>query len=245
MKAVGCPLIHLAYAYEVSSPVVATEALAHVAVCYDDVRKYSEDASYADAEPLYRSDSTMEILEKLRSDKRLDNVFVKAGEQNLEAIFRDHETTLLEHWKAWTITDPVKQFQESQDTAVALFACAKSGKYGRYFFQVLATSHALRVLLPLIPSEFHLPLLRQWLLLTIAIYVSELRPEIDLGEVKNYDVKGRDWDWAAQEALRGPHSTNPLFVQGIYALRGIAQTWSDSKEFYLQAAVKFADEFKG
>lgn len=245
MQAVGYPLIHLAYAYEVSSPVIATEALAHVAVCYSDVRKYSEDVSYAKAEPLYRSDSTMSILEKIRSDKRLDNVLIRGGQLNLQAISRDHEATILEHWNAWTITDPVKQFQESQMTAIALFAGAKSGKYGRCFFQVLATSHALRVVLPLIPSEYHMPLLRQWWLLTVSLYISEFRPEIDMEEVKDYDAMGRDWNWAVQKALREPHSTNPLFVQGIYALRSIAHTWGDRDELCQKAAIKFADEFEG
>ncbi|KAL4996433.1 hypothetical protein BDV10DRAFT_112739 [Aspergillus recurvatus] len=249
----GHPLIHLAYAFEVSSREVAMEALSLTTVCYGTTHKYLDDISYSQAEASYYSTSPFEILQKVRADKRLSNLFTTPGDHNTEVVFREAEATILDHWNAWNITpnsDPMKSLRESQELAVALLTATSSldnpdAKYDFFFVHVLTTSHAVRVLLPLIPARFQIPLLRQWWLMTLAVYIGQLRPEINLDSVRKYDVKGKNWGYVKDKALHGEHSTETHYIKALRVCRDTARTWGDPDEFYLKAAVKFADGFTG
>lgn len=224
------------------------EALAMTATCYGDIHKYLDDPSYSQAEPSYYSTSPLEILDKVRNDRRFHGLFGTPGGNNLEVIFRDYEAALLDHWNAWKIEDPVKQFRESQEAAAALLVATHDNsteKYDFFFVHLLTTSHAVRILLPVIPSQFHIPLVRQWWLITVAIFIAQLRPQINLSKVSDYDLKGRDWKWASQKAVKGTYSTDAHYVKAIRAYKETAKTWGDPENFYLKAAVKFADEFNG
>ncbi|KAL1961795.1 hypothetical protein VTN77DRAFT_1045 [Rasamsonia byssochlamydoides] len=241
----GHPLIHIGYALEMSSRDVGMEALALAATCYNDIHKYLDDPSYSQAEPSYRSSSPLEILEKVRTDMRFNGLFATPGDHNLETLFREREAALLNHWNAWKIEDPVTQFRDSQAAAAALLVATDTEQYDFFLVHLLTTSHAVRILLPLIPEQFHIPLVRQWWLITVAIYIAQLRPEINLNRITDYDLQGRDWDWATRKALRSDHSTDAHYVKAIRALKEAAQTWGDPDRFYEKAAVKFADEFRG
>lgn len=77
---------------------------------------------------------------------------------------------MLEHWNAWQVEDPRAQFEESQKAAVALLVGTprpggREGKYDFFIVHLLTSSHAVRILLPLIPAKFQVPLVRQWWLL--------------------------------------------------------------------------------
>ncbi|KAN0074045.1 Protein of unknown function (DUF4243) domain containing protein [Elaphomyces granulatus] len=242
---IGHPLIHLGYALEMGSRDVAMEALAMAAISYSDIHKYLDDPSYSHAEPSYKSVSPLEILEKVRKDKRFNGLFATSANQNLEILFREREAALLDHWNAWKIEDPIKQFRDSQHAAAAILVGTRTEKYDFFLVHILTTSHAVRIILPLIPTSFHLPLVRQWWLCTLSIYISQLRPEIQLSRITGYELKGRGWDWAVQKAIKGPHSTDAHYVKAIRALKEGAQTWGDADKFYLKAAVKFSDEFDG
>ncbi|KAL5688518.1 hypothetical protein EMGR_000746 [Emarellia grisea] len=244
----GHPLIHLGYAFEMSSREVAMEALGLVATCYSDIHKYIDDSSYSRADSSYHSSSLFEILAKVRADKRFKGVFATPGDHNLETLFRHHEAALLDHWNAWKIEDPVPQFRESQQLAAAVLTATQADpteKYDFFLVHILTTSHAVRILLPLIPARFQVPLVRQWWLMTLAVYIAQLRPEIDLGRIRNYDPQGRDWKWTAKQAVKSKHSTDAHYVKALRAMREAAATWGDSDGLYLKAAVKFAEEFDG
>ncbi|KAL4882756.1 hypothetical protein BJY04DRAFT_185952 [Aspergillus karnatakaensis] len=249
----GHPLIHLAYAFEVSSREVAMEALSLSCVCYGTTHKYLDDPSYSKAEASYYSTSLFEILSKVRSDKRLNNLFTTPGDHNTEIVFRDAEATILDHWNAGKITaatEPLKVFKESQELAAALLTATldptnRDAKYDFFMVHVLTTSHAVRVLLPLIPARYQVPLVRQWWLMTLSVYIGQLRPEINLDSVRKVDITGKGWDYVTEKALSGEHSKETHYIKALRTLRDTARTWGDPEEFYLKAAVKFADGFTG
>lgn len=244
----GHPLIHLAYAFEMGSREVAMEALGLAATCYNNMHKYIDDPVLSQIEASYHTTSSFEILKRVRSDTQLDGLFATPGDHNLEKLFSSCEAVLLNHWNAWKIENPIEQFRETQELAVALLVATHENSTEHYdFFLVhaLTTSHAVRVLLPLIPARFQTPLVRQWWLTTLAVFIAQLRPEVSLDRIRNYDLKGRDWDWAAEQAVKGKYSTDAHYVKAIRDLREIASTWGDHDEFYLKAAVKFAEEFSG
>ncbi|OTB10543.1 hypothetical protein K445DRAFT_322891 [Daldinia sp. EC12] len=243
----GHPLIHLGYAYEIDSREVAIEALGMAATQYNFLHKYLDDDSYSKPSPIEPS-SPLELLSKLRSDGRLDDAFKESGPENIEPLFQKYEDIVLEYWNAWTLDDPVKDFELSQEAAVAmLIATVPPGTHSYNFFlcHVLTTSHAVRILLPFIPSEFRINLVRQWWLFALAVYITELRPKIDPDYIKPEDVAGKQWNYVEDKALNGPYATDAHFVKVVRAIKEAARTWGDVHERYLAAAVRFADDFQG
>ncbi|KAL2266600.1 hypothetical protein VTJ83DRAFT_5952 [Remersonia thermophila] len=247
----GHPLIHLGYAYEFDNREVAIEALGLAATQYNFLHRYLDDPSYTRPAP-FSSASPLELLHKLASDARFDGLFDTPGFANIEPLFQHHESLVLEYWNAWDLSslssgeDLIKAFRESQEAAVALLvATVRPGTraYNFYVVHVLTTSHAVRILLPLIPARFHLGLVRQWWLLALAVYVAELRPKIDPDYVP--PPKGRDWKLVEWKALNSEWKADAHYVKAIRAMREAARTWGDVHEKYLAAAVRFAEDFEG
>lgn len=224
------------------------EALSLAAVCYNSIHNYLDDPVPAQIEASYHTTSVFEIFDKVRSDTQLDGIFVTPGDHNIEKLFNSREGVLLNHWNAWTLENPIEQFRESQELAAALLVATHqdpSTKYDFFLVHVLTTSHAVRVLLPLIPPKFQVPLVRQWWLITLAAFIAQLRPETPLENIRNVDLKGRDWDWVSEQAVKGENSLDTHYVKALRSLREMASTWGDHDEFFLKAAVKFAEEFSG
>ncbi|KAF7880387.1 uncharacterized protein EAF02_007233 [Botrytis sinoallii] len=240
----GHPLIHLGYAVELNSRELAIEALSLASSCYDFMHKYLDDPSYTKAST-YSTTSPLEILHKIHTDSRLDGVLDGPSPSNITKLFNEHEDFILEHWNAWSITDPNKQFQDSQEAAVNLLVqTVKPGTHAYDFFMVhiLTTSHAVRILLPFVPAKFQISLIRQWWLLTIAVYCSQMRPEIN-EDIEQKPAKG--WKYVEDKAINGVWSTDPHYVKAIRAMKEAAFTWGDVHERYLSMAVTFADDFNG
>ncbi|KAJ5801222.1 uncharacterized protein N7518_003290 [Penicillium psychrosexuale] len=246
MASLGLPLIHLAYAFEMDSREIAMEALGLAATCHNDIYKSLEDPKLSKNEVQYESKSLFEIFDMVRKDKDLDGLFSTPGDDNLNILFVSHNAVLLKHWKAWKIDNPIEQFRESQELAAALLVgtADSAGNYDWFFAMNLATSHAVRVMLPFIPPQFQISLLRQWWLICVGIYVAQLRPEIKMDQIRNYDLNGKDWKWVAEKAVKGEFSSDVYFVKTTRALKELASTWGDSDSFFLKAAVRFVTEFK-
>ncbi|KAB8303989.1 hypothetical protein EYC80_005340 [Monilinia laxa] len=240
----GHPLIHLGYAVELNSRELAIEALSLTSTCYNFMHKYLDDPSYTKAST-YNTTSPLEILHKIHADSRLDGVLDEPSPANISKLFEEHEDFILEYWNAWNITDPQKQFQDSQEAAVHLLVqTVKPGTHAYDFFvvHVLTTSHAVRILLPFVPAKFQISLIRQWWLLTIAVYCAQMRPKINEDIVQK---PGKGWKYVEDKAINGSWATDPHYVKAIRAIREIAFTWGDLHERYLSMAVTFADDFKG
>ena len=246
---VGLPLIHLAYAFEMNSREIGMEALGLASACHNEIYKTLANPKHSNQAPSYESKSLFEILALVREDKDLDGLFPTPGSDNLETLLTSRNPALLNHWNAWKIENAMEQFRESQQLAVALLvgiaAVDSNGYYDWFFAMTLATSHAVRVMLPSIPAQFQIPLLQQWWLNTLGIYIAQLRPEIDMNRIRQYDLKGKDWQWVAEQAVKGEFSTDVSFVKTTRALKEQAETWGDSDSFFLKAAVLFVTDFKG
>ncbi|KAI0152236.1 hypothetical protein F4776DRAFT_600727 [Hypoxylon sp. NC0597] len=243
----GHPLIHLGYAYELDSREIGIEALGMAATQYNFLHKYIDDPSYSKPSPI-KSSSPLELFHKLANDHRLDGAFKESGAENIEPLFREHEDIVLEYWNAWTLDDPVKDFQLSQEAAVdVVIATVPPGthSYNFYTCHILTTSHAVRILLPFVRPEHRINLVRQWWLFAIAVYIAVLRPKIDPDNIGSGDGGKTQWDHVEDKALNGPYSTDAHFVKVVRAIKEAARTWGDVHERYLNAAVRFADDFQG
>ena len=244
----GHPLIHLGYAYEVSSREIAMEALGLATTSYNFLHKYLDDPSYTKPST-YKSSFPIDILHKISEDKRFDNLFDHQGADNIGPIFENHEAAVLEHWNSWQLADPKKQFEDSQYAATALLVGTHGSSGGRsydfFLVHLLTTSHAVRIILPMIPAKFHVTLVRQWWLITLAVYIAQLRPYISRARITEYDVGDRNWSWIDKHAIEGKWALDAHFVKALRAMKVAAETWGDSAQYYLKAACRFADEFDG
>lgn len=214
---VGHPLIHLGYAFELSSRTIAIEALGLVACFYDSMHKYLDDPSYTKPSS-WSSTSPLEILDKMATDSRFDGMFTIQGEENIDALLDDteKEALMLEYWNSWTIEDPDTQFAQSQTAAAALLVGShgKGEQYDFFLCHLLTSSHAIRILLPLVPAKWHLSLVRQWWLFVVSAYISQLRPKIETSRIEEVELRGRGWKFVDDRAVNGKWSLDEHFVKG-------------------------------
>ncbi|KAI9756167.1 MAG: ER membrane complex subunit 3 [Chaenotheca gracillima] len=246
ISGLGHPVIHLGYAYELSNRTIAMEAMT-LAACFHDpsMAKYLSDPSYTRPAE-HPTSSITEILSRVFKDKTLDGLFPAKGADNIAPLLREHEHKILEYWNSWKITDPTAQFEESQRVAVLmLVGTHKPGAeiYDFFLVHLLTSSHAVRILLPLIPTKFHVSLVRQWWLFTLLVYIAQLRPPIQEDTITDFDPKDKDWKWIQKEAISSKWSIDAHYVKALRAMQSASETWSDSSSWYLRAAVRFASEF--
>ncbi|TIA13304.1 hypothetical protein D6C80_06324 [Aureobasidium pullulans] len=242
------PLIHLGFALELASPTVAIESLALVASFYNDQHVYLDDPSYTKPSP-WSSQDPFEVIQKVHKDSRFDAFFEKPGEDNYTPLTEDKEkeAILLEYWNSWTVTDPKAQFEAAQRAAVALLVGSheRGQKFDFFLVHILTSSHAVRVIAPLIRPTYHVPLLRQWWLFLLTAYIGQLRPTINRNKISHVDLAGRDWRWVADRAVNGKWAQDAHFVKACRSMLEAAKTWGDEDQYFLKAAVKLADEFSG
>lgn len=202
------------------SKELAMEALALSAVQYNFFHKYLDDPSYTRPSGL-ESKSPLDLLKKISVDNRFDSLPKDPDLGDLETIFKEHEPLILEYWNAWEIDDPLKQFQLSQEAAVAVFTeTVRPGTHSYNFLVVhlLTTSHAVRILLPFIPPEHHVTLVREWWLLVLAIFIVKGRPLPDPDNIDK-DLGTKTWSYVEHEALHSPYSKDAHYVKGKQARR--------------------------
>ncbi|KAL2416729.1 hypothetical protein ABEF95_005215 [Exophiala dermatitidis] len=262
----GHPLIHLGYAYELNSREVAMEALGLAATCYDRnlarlFESEPEPQPQKGGVPPQTVSDLFELFTRVHNDTRLDSAFDHFGGDNLSHLLADPKLTsiLLEHWHSWSIDDATRAFEQSQGLATALLISTSPhpsiGGHGYDFFIVhlLTTSHAVRILVSFLDAKYHVPLVREWLLITLAIYIAQLRPVINKKYVTEYDLQGRDWDnFVVPAAVQGKHKFDAHFVKACRAMKEAEKVWGggDSetgygKDYWLKAAVRFTAEFDG
>lgn len=245
----GHPLIHFGYALELNSPTLAIEALAVASAFYGEQHKYLDDRSYTKPSP-WSSDDPLEVLDKLRQDKRFDDLtWPEDSNENIDSLSTDKEkeSLMLEYWNSLTLHNLPSQFEATQRAAIALLVSThKPGKKFDFFFcHVLTTSHALRIIIPLIPKKWHIPLIRQWWLLVVMVYMAQSRPEIDLAKIHDVDLKGREWKYVDDKAVNGQWKLDSHYVKASRAFKVVDETWGDAERFCLKAAVHFAQNFDG
>jgi hypothetical protein len=241
------PGIHLGYGYELNSQTVAIEGLAMSCCFYDETHKYLDDPSYTKPPgSSLASTSPLELLEKIRLDKRLDALDLKhPGSENKGEILSKCEDVVLEYWNAWTLPDPKEQFRQSQEAATALLVGSHDpeANFDFYFVHVLTSSHAIRVLLPLVPPKFELSLVRQWWLFTIITYICQLRPKIDVSRIRDYKLDGKGWKDVDHLARNGRYSLDAHYVKALRSMKEAEKLWGEDDGFWVKAAVKFSNEF--
>lgn len=192
------------------------EALALLATSYNGFQKYTEDKSYT-RESKFSTTSPLEILHKIAEDKRFDGLFKEPAGDNFNTLLDHHEDLVLEYWNALIFEDPVKEFQSLQEAAVSLLVATvhpDTHAYDFFLCHLLTSSHAIRIIIPMIPEKFHISLVRQWWLFTVVTYIAQLRPRIEEDLIGRPSLKGRHWHYVEDKAVNGAWATDAHYVKG-------------------------------
>lgn len=70
-----------------------------------------------------------------------------------------------------------------------------------FFVHLLTVSYAVRTLLPVVPKNYAVPLVKSHWLFMIIVYTIQLRPEVRPEEIERVDLAGRGWDDVVKKCL--------------------------------------------
>jgi hypothetical protein len=242
---VGHPVIHLAYAYELGCKETASEALSLACTEFSGFNQLVDHPQPEAA--AYRTKSLGEILDRVRQDTRFDGVAEYPGITNMGPLMQNCGGAVIEHWNAWEINDPLQQLEQLCDlsTLVALTTCDAVKEFDFYLLHLMTVAHGLRVLWHLFPLDRQAPMLREFAVFAITQFVCQQRPAFGIEDIEAVDVKGRDWDWVRKTATNHPGRFDVHFFKAVRAPIAFKDTFGEKDGFYLKAAVKFLDEYRG
>jgi hypothetical protein len=242
---VGHPFIHLAYAYEFQSKGVASEALSLGCTEYFALHGLIDHP--APDSSTYKTQSLADVIERVRTDSRFDGLLTDPGITNFDPILQHHFRTVVEHWNAWEVVDPVQQFEQLCDVSLLLALSDGDAEKSFDFYNVhlMTVCHALRVIWQEFPAERRVPLLRQYALFAILIYIAQLRPNFGMEKIEAVQTEGRGWKWVVETALAHKWVLDGHFFKVVRAPKVFAETYGEKDDFYLKAAIKFLTEFRG
>lgn len=225
---------------------MATQALSQGCTEYNPLHPFLDQATPNSS--TYKTDSLAVIFEKVRVDSRLDKLFEDPGYNNVEVLQEAQNLAIvLEHWNTWTVVDPLKQFEECCDLSVLLSISNGNPDISFDFFNahIMTVAHALRVLWHYLPSQSHVPVLRQYALFGIMTYICQLRPKFSINWIEAVAIDGRNWQWVIDTALPDKWALDVHFFKVIRAPKAFEETFGHKNNFYLKAAIKYVTEFRG
>lgn len=195
----------------------------------------------------YKTVDLAEVIKRVQLDERFDGIVKLPGTVDFGIVLSQRFEALMEHWNAWVVNDPVRQFERCCDLSVllALGAGYGDGKYDFFHAHIMTVAHALRVLWHYFPDDKRVSILRQYGLFTVLIYILQKRLPFGVEEITSVDTKGRDWDWVTQTALKHRWALDDHFFKVVRATKAFAETYGDKNHWYLKAAIKYLNDFNG
>ncbi|KAK2468879.1 hypothetical protein H9L39_19471 [Fusarium oxysporum f. sp. albedinis] len=241
----GHPYIHLAYGYEFNSKEVISEGLSLGCTEYDPAHKFLDNPPPDNS--TYKTTSLEELLTNVHKDKRFDGYSQHPGFANVFTLLGQYESELLEHWNALVVENSTTQFKEWLKTAtiLAVSTVDVDGCFDFYLAHVLTVGHALRILLPFMPEEQRIPIMKQFGLFTTMMYLVQLRPSFGLDKMKPLKTYNSSWETIYKRSLESKWCTDVHWFKVVRALRMVEEMRGSEDGFYQQLAAKFVSEFNG
>lgn len=195
----------------------------------------------------YKTTSLFEVVRNLQHDARLDGILVEPGFENCYVLLENGLEILTEHWSAWQVEDPLKALEHICDLAVLMAIGSGDTADGFDFFLIhlMTEAHALRVIWAEFPEKRRTTILKEYALFMLVIYTAQLRRSFDLAQNEAVDLRGRDWAWVTDTALKHQAALDSHFFKVISAPKVFAETFGEKSDFYLKAEVKFLAEYRG
>lgn len=238
------PLIHVGYALELDSRIVASEALTLSAVCYNYHHEYVEKLKA----PKSGTKSILNIFNDLRADNRLP-LFDAPGVDNLEPSVKNSFETIITYFDHWHIdvNNLEKTIEDLFDFSVYIYgATHKPDQIDFDFFllHLLTSMHAIRMIYPHISDrELMQHILWQFFYIASMLYVCQCRPKIDKELIHNYkiDESVKNWNYVIEQSVNTKLAEDSHLVKAIRALRDAEIAYGSKDGLYLKTAVKTVD----
>ena len=237
-------LIHIGYALELDSVTVAVEALEMTAVTYNQLYdvKNKLDAPHSP------SKSPMEIFKAVRSDAEFP-IFDETRVANIEPVMKEYHDRVLFYYNQWKMAedDLPKTMEDLFDFSVYIYGAthkANEIEFDFFLLHLLTSMHAIRTIYPHVEKqEIIKNLIRQFFYFAIALYVSQLRPEINEQLIDDYqaDPKKLNWQYVIDRTLNTKIIEDAHAVKVVRALRDAEQAYGSKNGLYLKTAVKTVD----
>jgi hypothetical protein len=245
LRSVIHPLIHLAYAYELGCKETASEGLSLLCTDFSDFHQLVDHPQPEAAS--YRTSSLGEILDRVRHDPRFDGVVEHPGITNMGIVMQNCGAAVIEHWNAWEVTDPLQQLEQFCDlsTVLSMTTSDAAQEFDFYIIHLMTGAHALRVLWSRFPPDRQAPMLREFAIFAIAIFICQQRPAFGIEPIEAVETKGRDWNWVKKTGITHPGRFDVHFFKVVRAPIAFKDTYGEKDGFYLKAAIKFLDEYRG
>ncbi|CAF1196238.1 unnamed protein product [Didymodactylos carnosus] len=238
------PLIHIGYAFELDSRIVAGEALTLSAVSYN----YFHEVIDKLKPPKSGSKSALTIFQDLRSDDRLP-LLDAPGVSNLEPSVKKSTDLVLSHYDQWlmNMNNLEATIEELFDLTVYLYgATHKPDQIDFDFFllHLLTAMHAIRMIYPHL-NDRHLAehILLQFFYFASILYIAQLRPQINKTLIHDYklDDSKHNWDYVIERTVNTNLAAHCHLVKVVRALRDAEAVYGVKDGLYLKTAVKTID----
>ena len=238
------PLIHIGYAYELNSRVVACEALTLSAVCYN----YLHDVIDKLQLPKFGSKPALEIFQDLRSDDGMP-MFDAPGVNNIESSVKESTDLVLAHYNEWSIdaNNIAEAIEELFDLSVYLYGATHKPDqvYFDFFLLHLLTSmHAIRTIHSHVNDHQVVEhILLQFFYFASIVYIAQLRPKIDRALIHDYKVDDtkNNWNYVIERTVNTELAEHSHFVKVIRTLKDAEAVYGVKNGLYLKTAVKTID----
>ena len=232
----GHSLIHLGYAFELGSKELGMEALAIFATNYG-LHEYIDaefptvfggmpvDCSVPAPPAAQVTEDPLEIIHRIRMDSAFDGIFSQPGADNIAPLFKLREKEVLDYFRQLKITSPADAHKSLNHVATLLLVCSHDPGRPEYDFFVVhltTVSYAIRTLLPEVPEEYALPLVKMHWLFVIIVYIIQLRKEVRPELLDGVELGGKGWGDIVQKALgRGEGNEDGGEMEDAHYVKGM------------------------
>ncbi|CAN6654493.1 hypothetical protein TRVA0_027S00980 [Trichomonascus vanleenenianus] len=245
------PVIHLGYAVEIDSPIVAAEALALAAVDGVETDHFVRETR----KDIPTNSDPLEILAEIREDKTFDGVADRPVHFRLvKFLERFPERAKYYIHRLKLEGDLETQLKTMlQATASVFGATHKDGEPDYDFFLLhllTSTMETAEIMLnliarELIPESAHEHMLQYLWTVCVYVYINQLRPRVDPSRVTSVTIESipHAWNEAVFIAVgeRGHHDEH--LVKAIRALLFAESVTKDTTGYYARIAYSFAHRY--
>lgn len=243
------PLIHLGYAAEVESGLLACEALTLAAAQYVNYLPYIEGG-----ESIPKTDSIQEVLEEIQQDEELNGLLQKPRTMTTAKLLSLKPEKMKYYANRLYISDnPAAQIPELMLATATLFGASHQDddkQYDFFLLHTLTSMHAAAEILlvnSILPKELHKSLVRQLWTVWVCVYTVQMRPKVDINRILLKELPNGSaedaWEKAIDLALNGPMASDEHLVKAIRALLFAECYTNDDKGYFARIAVDFAENF--
>ncbi|CAF1463292.1 unnamed protein product [Adineta ricciae] len=244
VSGLGHPLIHIGYAFELDSQIVASEALTLSAVCYNYLHEVIDQLK----PPKIGLKSALTIIQDLRSDERLP-LFDGPGVANLESIVETSTDLILSHYDQWLVdvNNLDKIIEELLDLTVYLYGAAHKPdqiEFDFFLLHLFTSMNAICVIRQHVHDQQVIKhLLWQIFFFIIVVYIAQMRPKIDPTLIYDYklDDHKQSWNYVIDRTINTDFAEHVHLVKVIRALRDAEAAYGNKNGLYLKTAVKTID----